>query len=254
MKTDCLALLCTAEGGLARATESHRPLARVWAHIGGAMDGNICVLATERKLIWMPAHQSLAAVGNATLSSGKELSTVDWRANRLVDALAKRAAAQRQTPGITKILGSGRAAVRHAAALLGQVTHTANNCVMECVLPNGETERRVCRDAQQPTFARKRERPSSTEAPPPPAQPAPRPDGQGRAVVRTEVEMADWPGRGSAARERTILLHAEEEWHTRRRVVELASACKPAVDQPSGAERLEQLRKRVRARSSGHSA
>ena len=57
------------------------------------MDGSINRLAKDGLLVWMPAHQTSAAIGVQTLSNGDKLSATDWRANRLVDALAKQAAA-----------------------------------------------------------------------------------------------------------------------------------------------------------------
>ena len=157
MKTDCLALLHTAEGGLASATAANRPLARIWNRIGNAMDGNISRLRSDGLLVWVPAHQSSAAIGIKVLSNGDKLSDVDWRANRLADALAKQAASQRQAPvAILRILESGRAAVRHAASLLGRVTQAANNCQLAVVLPDGSQQLRACRDAQQHICQRRR--------------------------------------------------------------------------------------------------
>ena len=124
MITDCLALLRTAERGLASATAATRPLARLWNHIGSIMDGNIGKLVEDGLLVWMPAHQTSAGVGVKVLSDGRRLSWIDWRANRLVDAVAKQAAAQRQAPAaILRILKSAQTAGRHSAALLGRVTH-----------------------------------------------------------------------------------------------------------------------------------
>ena len=149
MKTDCLALLRTAEEGLMKAAASSRPLARLWNQIGNALDGDICQLMGHKLLVWMPAHQSTAAIGSRTLSNGDRMSVIDWRANRLVDALAKEAAKQRQAPmAITRLLASARTAVKHAAALLGQVTYAANNCVMERVQQDGTRVLRTCRDSQ----------------------------------------------------------------------------------------------------------
>ena len=39
-------------------------------------------------LVWMPAHQSIATIGEGKLSNGQRLSALDWRANRFVDVLA----------------------------------------------------------------------------------------------------------------------------------------------------------------------
>jgi hypothetical protein len=240
MRTDCQA---TAEAGLARATSASRPLARLWAQIG-----DITRLVEARKLVWMPAHQTVAAIGNRTLSNGKEMSVADWRANRLVDALAKRAAASRQAPlAITRLLTSGRSAVRHAAALLGQVTHAANNCVMDCALPDGSVVQRICRDAQPPCFKKKRPRDRSDMALRPPEQPAPLPC---EALGTPDLAESLHRSRAAAARDHAASCRAQQEWHTKRRIAEIAAACCPPSGRPSGAERLEQLQGRVRARLS----
>ena len=49
---------------------------------------------------------------------------------------------------IRRLLGSARAAVKHASALLGRVTHAANNCVLENVQEDGTVVQRTCRDSQ----------------------------------------------------------------------------------------------------------
>ena len=64
----------------------------------------------------------MASVGETKLSNGAGL-LVDWRANRLVDALAKLAAAQHQPPpAVVRILGWAQTALQHSAKLLGRVT------------------------------------------------------------------------------------------------------------------------------------
>ena len=53
-------------------------------------------MVEDSKLVWMPAHTSTGAVREAKLSNGTRLSMLDWRANRLVDALAKISALEAQ--------------------------------------------------------------------------------------------------------------------------------------------------------------
>ena len=176
------------------------------------------------------------------------MSVVDWRANRLVDALAKRAAASRQAPmAIIRLLSSGRSAVRHAAALLGRVTHAANNCTLNYTLPDGTVVQRICRDAQQPRFTRKRPRENSDSVSSLPALPAPLPQATMDAPSCAQLTHRS---RGVVAREEAASRKAEQEWHVRRRVAEIAATCRPSSTRPSGEERLEQLRRRVRARLS----
>ncbi len=103
-----MSLLKTAAEGAARATQANRPLARIRTLIAGSMDGNIATLVEDGQLVWMPARQPLRAIDSETLSNGKLLTGVDWRANRLVDALAKMAATTGKAPyAITRLLESG---------------------------------------------------------------------------------------------------------------------------------------------------
>ena len=121
----------------------------------------------------MPAHQPLSAIATAVLSNGKLLSGVDWRANRLVDALAKQAAATMRTPvEVRSLLESGQAAVKHHSAVLGVATHAANNHEMAFQRPDGTMGFHTIRDAQQPSRHSAR-RMRQTK---PPAEPKPLPD------------------------------------------------------------------------------
>ncbi len=120
----------------------------------------------------MPAHLTLAAVGEAKLSNGVRLATVDWRANRLADALAKAGARGQQPVASTDdLLAIAARAVRHSAQLLGRVTHAANNYTVEEVDLEGNTRTRVLRDATQP----ERCRAPAREARPLRPRPVPRP-------------------------------------------------------------------------------
>ena len=79
----------------------------------------------------MPAHSSPAAVGEAKLSNGSRLTHIDWRANRLADALAKRAASDGAPPtAVLRLLKSAQAAVEFSAKLLGRITFAANHHVV----------------------------------------------------------------------------------------------------------------------------
>ena len=82
--------------------------------ISQAMDMDISYLVKDGKLAWMPAHQSLQMVGETKLSNGCRLTAIDWRANRLVDVLAKTAAADLQASKDTlALLSSAEAAADH---------------------------------------------------------------------------------------------------------------------------------------------
>ena len=84
--TDCLTLLNVAECGTALATNGRSPNARIWRLIARAMDGDVTKL--KDCLVWMPAHQSTAAISCRYKSNGHRLNSMDYRANRLVDKLA----------------------------------------------------------------------------------------------------------------------------------------------------------------------
>ena len=118
----------------------------------------------------MPAHPPLSAIGNEVVSNGRLLTGVDWGANRLVDALARQAAASVQAPKTVRcLLKSGQVAVKHFAALLAVVTHAADNHSVEFQFPDGSTGTRTVRDAQQPSCRTDRR----LRQPPPPAPPKP---------------------------------------------------------------------------------
>jgi len=113
---------------MAAAVGHDRPLARLWRLIFAALDGAAPAGSLHKTFVWLPAHRSRQAVGQVLRSDGQFLSLVDWRANRLVDLLAKAAAGRHRVPKSTmKLLADAAATVSYAAALLGVVTHAANN-------------------------------------------------------------------------------------------------------------------------------
>ena len=150
MRTDCHALLDTLAAGVEAATAPSRPLARLWVRVAHALDGSFGELQQSGRLVWMPAHCTVAAVGMARLSNGSRLSVIDWRANRLADALAQAAARSRLALGATVgLLAAATSAVRHAARLLGQVTHASNHHEVVLVEADGASRVVVRRDAVQ---------------------------------------------------------------------------------------------------------
>ena len=73
---------------------------------------------------------------------------VDWRANRLVDLLAKLGAkANAPSDDTQRFLKSAAALVKHMAAQLGETTFFANNCLVEGVDEHGATVQKLCRDS-----------------------------------------------------------------------------------------------------------
>ena len=160
MVTDCLAILQVARAGMKKAGAAAMPLARVWGHLARLLDDDLSPLANGQ-LKWMPAHTSHKTFRQHCRSDGKSLSSVDWRANRLVDVLAKAAAEQHAAPtSTTNFLRDAEALVRFKAGMLGCVTHAANNCHVTAVGSDGITRTTVKRDATQP-LVRARKTPSS---------------------------------------------------------------------------------------------
>ena len=148
--TDCLGLLHTAEAGVTAATRSSKQLARTWAIIAGHLDRNISEMVTSKRLRWMPAHQGPGAIGVAIKSDGTSITVLEWRANRLVDAIAKAEASRGVAPqGTIDLLISATALVQHTAAQIGAATHAANNHVIVVQLESGKTVNKTVRDVQE---------------------------------------------------------------------------------------------------------
>ena len=92
-----------------------------------------------RRVTWMPAHGAAHTIGHALDSRGKPIIGLMWRANRLVDVLAKSVASTSRLPrwATAKVQSSAKL-VQHHAARLGTVTYEANNYVATHTLDNGE--------------------------------------------------------------------------------------------------------------------
>lgn len=197
----------------------------------------------------MPAHQPFSAIGEKVLSDGKLLTGIDWRAKRFVDSLAKLAAASKQAPrAAVRLLESGRAAVRHAAALLGCVTHAANNYKQAYPRADDTWAYRNMRDAQQPINHRKRQhRPT---APPPAGKALPQPSPEALAACEGESEPEERPlKRPRTARAKVVARRRlTDEEQTRKRMEALGASAIVSSHTISAPAGLEQLRQHVRAR------
>ncbi len=90
--TDCFNLLTVLGKGRVAATNARSPLARIWARVFATLECTTCSQALLQQLKWMPAHGAVSTIGQALDSGGSKITPVEWRANRLVDALAKKAA------------------------------------------------------------------------------------------------------------------------------------------------------------------
>ena len=238
MRTDCLSLLTTARAGEAKATDPRKRLARIWCQILETLGTNLEQLSQGDTLVWMPAHQSMASVGEAKLSNGLRLTRIDWRANRLVDALAKRAATEHQpAPAIVSILGWAQPAVRHSAKMLGRVTHAANHHEVSELGPNGEAVKRTMRDSvDAPRQVRHRRNSPQLPAVPKTSAPEPKPVRPWRPPVR------------AATRRRSSLApaaRAADAANLQRRVQEIGDALQAPTARVAASDRMQALRARV---------
>ena len=145
--TDCKGLVTTARGGLERATAPDKTLAAEWGRLASCLDGSLAPLA-DGFLVWAPAHCTLSAALMSRRSDGQFCNEVDWRANRLADAVAKAAARVNAAPGtVIDLIRDARSALAHAAAVLGAVTHAANHHPVSTTRPDGSVSTTLCRDA-----------------------------------------------------------------------------------------------------------
>ena len=132
--TDCMGVEIAAQRALSGVVSSRSPLARVWAALRCILDD------TGIPVTWMPAYLSLAASASRVRSDGGLVTPRDWRANRLVDALAKQGARLHQVPhAAVRRMHAGAASVLHFGARLGAITRAANNHRLE-VLSRSKTD------------------------------------------------------------------------------------------------------------------
>merc|ERR1712110_959775 len=81
-------------------------------------------------------------------SNDRVVSAVDWRDNRLADALAKDAAAgSPECQTIQELLKPAEILVRHETELLGATTAAANSCEVSFVVANGDYKRTIRGDS-----------------------------------------------------------------------------------------------------------
>ncbi len=146
--TDCLGLLSMLSLGAFSATLANRPFARIWRMIFGTLDLQDGGHLINKSLIWMPAHCPVHSIGSRARSDGRMISAIDWRANRLVDALAKMAAKVHTVPPIAnKILKDAFCAAEYMAASLGAVTYASNHHKVEYRNSDGVDICTVVRDS-----------------------------------------------------------------------------------------------------------
>jgi len=259
--TDCLGVLHTLQRGPVAATAANRANARLWSLIGGCLDGTTWRDAAEM-MTWMPAHGSKAVIGIALKSNNEAVTAIDWRANRLADALAKAAASRFRIPGnARRAIATALRTYEQAAAVAGIVTHAANNHHVSATAQDGTYVHRRLRDALPPAT-----RPTSSRAAQPLGGPTlatataastPAPATSTTTLTSATTALAPAPASSATATAptrparsaRIACQHAAalrdarfvQAWHK-----EMAERPRLAAQGLTAQERLEALRLRVR--------
>ena len=255
--TDCLGLLTQLERGLADGMAAHRPLARLWGLIAATLDNAVPQEWLKERLAWMPAHTSRAAVGRWLRSDGRPVSLRDWRANRLVDKLAKVAASHRALPkDLLRLLKNASDATEHAGACLGLATHAANNYRETSWRPDGTAVQTLRRDAWLPPYLDRgagHRAKASGKRPLPQPTPAqadrdPNTDELDALERAAREQLLHAKGASGRAKTATKLREAEAEGRGLQTwLTDKAAGAQPQRPQtgPTPAERMEALRQRV---------
>ena len=250
MTTDCNSLISTAAKGTSRATSAKAALARIWTRIASSLDGDTTRLVSSSILRWTLAHLSQASIGSCANGTDRVITAIDWRANRMADALAKEAAAEFAADAATiRLVKSAEEAARFHMALLGVVTHKANHCPVQKEV-NGEWSWISKRDSlERPKAASAALR---RECKPRPSK------KQEHCEIPVDCERphripASWlaPSRATdkaAARRKQKTERARTEQEaTQAAVAGIAERLRPAAS--SASERLAALRERIRNRA-----
>ena len=254
--TDCLAVRLTLASGASVACGASKPLARIWTMIFHALDGTALETALER-LVWMPSHKTLVASSLCLKSDGAPVSATDWRSNRLVDGLAKRAAdCCRTHQDLRGYLHHAKTMVEHSAAIIGMAAYGANNYSVTVWSPQGKLVDATRRDSSPPPVLRGNwgKRPATDQSSQPAAaDPGPDPPRQASADLAAEEHAARLLAHANAARARGTEAAQTEE---ARKELRFRAAWRhdlrdrrlqPAAG-PSATERLAALRQRLAQR------
>ncbi len=178
------------------------------------------------------------------MSNGHVVTSALWRANRLVDAMAKRAAKQHTVgSSVLKAFKLAEATALHGAAVLGMVTKAANSHRVEVVDESGDTKVQVCRDVTPHTPA---SRPPTTEGARHEGSTCKRLVGDSATAASTPQTLA----RAHAGRLRTLAAATDLRAEARFWANWQGPTLTANSDRPSAADRLDALRARVRCRFS----
>ena len=250
--TDCQSLLSIAMKGAAKATMAKATLARVWCGIAACLDEDTRSIVVSKRLQWTPAHLTQRSIGQLAGSSNRVITAADWRANRLADALAKEAAHQRAVPkSVISMLKDPEEAARYYMALLGAVTHAANNCKVQ-VEVNGERTWVCKRDSlDRPKAATAAQRRARTARPCKPPDTAPIPElAASASTADAPTEHATASRRKAAKRKHAAKTAEEDKVATAYAVSQLTARLQSnAASVTSAAERMRALRERIRTKA-----
>jgi len=246
--TDCLGVLQSLMRGRHDATAANRINAKLWKMVDTCLDGTTWQEAAS-SVTWMPAHGARASIGTALKSSGMPVTAIDWRANRLADALAKAAAARFRVPHrVQHTVRTAFKAYEHAAMVAGVVTHAASNHFTSVTTPDGAYAHRKLRDAQPPA---KSSRPAQKKhcedtATTPSRATGSTPEPGPAPTVTDDPAPKRANAAGNALRAAAELRDARfiRTWHR-----DMAERPRTAATGPTAQERLLALQLRVRAKS-----
>ena len=115
-------------GQQAATAASNTALVRVWLLIYNCLEDNFRPNMFSGLVIWMPAHGAVHTIGCARKSNSDAIRGIDWRANHLVDGLAKLAAFGVRVPiEAVSVINAGSTAAEFTACQVGCTTHAADN-------------------------------------------------------------------------------------------------------------------------------
>jgi hypothetical protein len=250
--TDCLGIVDTLASGVRAAVGEKKVLARLWGLIACCLNGDFGHAASM--VVWMPAHGSKLSIGKAIKSDLTPVTSLEWRANRLVDGLAKAAAgANRVERRITKRVVEASALVQYAAAKVGVVTYAANNYKVDVTNAEGVTTNCTKRDAFAPRSngaKRSAEHSNSSSVtkalPCPPTTTAIGQDiGHGVTVV-CAAAVPKYGRKVSVDAAKLAHKHLEELQDAERVARWRASIVLRPASGPSASERMQALRERIK--------
>ena len=206
------------------------------------------------QLTWIPAHVTAARMSAhpPLTSEGHPMSWRQWRANRLVDIVAKFAASRsRLPPHVMRWMHTADNLHQHQAALLGVVTHAENHLERLVEGPGGTRVVKILRDS-----AGERPRKPRTWRRYPPQQAAQQPNAASSSSSAAPLVAAGTRPRLGPREKRRKLAEAHAQLDRVRAAKRVAEHIgnleqRPSSSATSAAERMAALRARVLAREKG---